>query len=431
METASVKTNFRDSLLDHFGKMLPSLPGDAAVRRKAAEVFAAQGFPTRKTEDYKYIAPDTLFRKGLGFRHELMRGVTPEDLKKFLVVPDAIVLVVINGIFVPKLFLNADAEGLSFDSIAHALSVSEEAKSHYNRYASKDDPFAAVNTALSEGGVFVHIAKNAVIRKPVHIIHIADNETETFLQPRNLVLAGENSQATIIESFESIGPVRSFTNSLTEISVADNAKLEHYRLQWEGEAGQLLSTAQTQLGTNSLYNTYTFTLGGAWVRNNLNIVLNGKNGEAHLYGLYLPGGNQVVDNHTVVDHAVPNCMSNELYKGVMNGKSSAVFNGKIFVRKDAQKTNAFQTNRNILLGDDSSVNTKPQLEIYADDVKCSHGTSTGRIDEDALFYLRARGIKEENARKLLVRAFADEVVNQVKIDTIRELVEKRIDQLLK
>jgi Fe-S cluster assembly protein SufD len=432
METTAVKQGFRDQALAHFSKRLPSLYGDAETRKQAAEVFAALGIPTRKTEDYRYIAPDSLFKKGLGFRHDLMRAITPDDVKKFLIVPDAIVLVIVNGVFIPKLFLNSDeVKGLSFCSIVHALSAYETAKAHYNQYASKEDPFAALNTSLAEGGVYLHIEKNAVIEKPVHLLHITDNETETFLLPRNLVVAEENAQATIIETFESIGPVRSFTNALTEVSVGEHAKLDHYRLQWESEAGQLLCTTQTSLAANALYNTYTFTLGGAWVRNNLNIRLSGRNGEAHLYGLYLPNGTQVVDNHTVVDHAVPDCMSNELYKGVMNGKSNAVFNGKIFVRKDAQKTNAFQTNRNILLSDDASINTKPQLEIYADDVKCSHGTSTGRIDEEALFYLRARGVGEENARKLLIRAFVEEVVSQVKIESLRQEIENRIDHILK
>lgn len=430
MSTA-VTTSFKEQLLAHFSERLPSLHGDPEQRQKAADYFSINGFPTRKTEDYKYIAPDTLFKKGFGFRPELMRGVSEGDIKRLSLVPDAIVLVIVNGIFVPELSSKEELRGLTFCSMVHAVPTDERAKRHYGKYASQDDAFAALNTAMNEGGVFLHIAKNAVIGKPVHLLHITDNETEAFFQPRNLIVAEENAEATIIESFETIGPVRSFSNALTELAVEANAKLDHYRLQWEGEAGHLMCTTAGNVAEHALYNTYTFTLGGAWVRNNLNVAMSGRNGEAHLYGLYLPGGTQLVDNHTVVDHRVPDCMSNELYKGVLNGKSTAVFNGKIFVRPDAQKTNAFQTNRNILLSDDASVNTKPQLEIYADDVKCSHGTSTGRIDEEALFYLRARGIGEENARKLLIRAFVEEVVSQVKIESIREQVEYRIDHILK
>lgn len=433
MSTTAEKINFKDRLLGHFNEQLPSLYGDAALRRKSAEYFSAAGFPTRKTEDYKYIAPDTLFKKSFGFRSEQARELNANDVKNFTLVSGSFVAVIVNGIFSPELSsLENLPAGITVSNIADAVVSNESAKKHYAAYAKAEaDAFVALNTAMNEGGVFVHFAKNTVSEKPLQIIHITDNETEAFYQPRNLVVAEENAAGIIIETFESVGPVKSFNNAVTEVSVASNAKLDHYRLQWESETGQLISTAQANLAANALYNTFTFTLGGAWVRNNLNIVLSGKNGEAHLFGLYLPSGTQIVDNHTVVDHSVPNCMSNELYKGVMNGKSTAVFNGKIFVRPDAQKTNAFQTNRNILLSDDATINTKPQLEIYADDVKCSHGTSTGRIDEEALFYLRARGIGEENARKLLIRAFVEEVVNQVKIDEIKAVIETRIDELLK
>lgn len=433
MSTTAEKTNFKDELLAHFNEQLPSLYGNAGLRRKAADEFSAAGFPTRKTEDYKYIAPDTLFKKGFGFRTEQARELNTNDVKNFTLVADSFSAVIVNGIFSPELSsLKNLPKGITVSNIADAVVSNETAKKHYAAYAnSETDAFVALNTAMNAGGVFIHFAKNTIAEKPIQVLHITDNETEAFYQPRNLFVADENASGTIIETFDSIGPVKSFNNAVTEVSVAQNAKLDHYRLQWESEAGQLMSTAQANLEANALYNTFTFTLGGAWVRNNLNLRLSGKNGEAHLFGLYLPSGNQIVDNHTVVDHAVPNCMSNELYKGVMNGKSTAVFNGKIFVRPDAQKTNAFQTNRNILLSDDATINTKPQLEIYADDVKCSHGTSTGRIDEEALFYLRARGVGKENARMLLIRAFVEEVVNQVKIDEIKAVIETRIDELLK
>jgi Fe-S cluster assembly protein SufD len=236
-----------------------------------------------------------------------------------------------------------------------------------------------------------------------------------------------DAQIEIVESFETLGPVKTFTNALTEVVVHQNAIVDHYRMQLEGLVGHQMNTvnAVTQKGSN--YRTYTFTLDGAWVRNNLNIRFSESHAEAHLFGLTMLNGQRVADHHTVVDHAIPNCMSNELYKGVLDDKSLGVFNGKIFVRRDAQKTNAYQTNRNILLSDDAQINTKPQLEIYADDVKCSHGTSTGRMDEDALFYLRARGIGETAARKLLVRAFAEEVVTNVPNDAIRAYVENRLD----
>jgi Fe-S cluster assembly protein SufD len=433
MNEIKEKTTFKEQLLAHFMQRLPSLYGDATLRNESARFFSENGFPTRRWEDYKYIAPDTLFKKEFGFRTELMRGISMSDVEKLTIVKDAHVLVIVNGIFVPELSSKAELPaGITVSSIAGAVATDKRAQQHYGKYAHADkDPFAALNTALNEGGIFIHAAKNAVAEKPFHLLHITDNETEAFFQPRNLVVVEENAQATIIESFETIGPVRSFNNALVEIAIAPGGKLDHYRIQEGGESGQLLSTVQADVAGNALYNTYTFILGGTWVRNNLEVVMSGRNGEAHLYGLYLLNGTQVADNHTVVDHKVPDCMSNELYKGVVSGKATAVFNGKIFVRPDAQKTNAFQTNRNILLSDDATVNTKPQLEIYADDVKCSHGTSTGRIDEESMFYLRSRGIGKEDAHALLIRAFAEEVVNHVKIEALREYIDKRIDDLLK
>jgi Fe-S cluster assembly protein SufD len=425
MSAATQTMTLKDQLLEKFETELPSLFGEAGLRRTAAEHFAAAGFPGRKWEDYKYINPEAVLKKGFGIRTAALRDITAEDVAELSPVKEAYVFVVINGHYVSDLSFDGELpDGLTVESIADAVVSDPAAKAHYAELAdSAADPFIAINTALTDSGLFVHIAKGCAIDRPVHILHIATHEVSSFTQPRHLIVAEENSSAIVVESFESIGPVRSFTNALTEAVVADSAKLDHYRLQTENEGGHLMSTVQAHVAGKAIYNTYTFTTGGAFVRNNLNVEIAGEHSEAHLFGLYLPDGVSVVDNHTLVDHQVPNCMSNELYKGVMNGRSTAVFNGKIFVRRDAQKTNAFQNNKNILLSDDSSINTKPQLEIYADDVKCSHGTSTGRMDDDALFYLRARGIGEESARKLLVRAFAEEVVNAVPHEELREYIE--------
>jgi Fe-S cluster assembly protein SufD len=219
-----------------------------------------------------------------------------------------------------------------------------------------------------------------------------------------------------------------FNNALTEIVVDTDAILDHYKIQDEHELGNLVSTTQVIQKKQSVFTTHTSTLSGSLVRNNLTIVLDDEHIESHLNGLYLTADNQVVDNHTVVDHRKPNCNSNQLYKGIIDGKSTATFNGKIFVRKDAQKTNAFQSNKNILLSETGTINTKPQLEIYADDVKCSHGSTTGKLDEEKIFYLRARGIGIINAKKLLMHAFASEVVNTIKNVGLREYVEDKISK---
>ena len=427
------KITFKDSLLEHFEQTLPSLFGDAQIRRKAAFYFEENGFPNRKWEDYKYINPEAVLKSGFGFRNNVMRELTPHDIKEFTLVQDSIVLVIVNGIFSTELSpMNTLPVGITISSIADAVVSNEIAKKHYAKYAKFDsDPFVALNTAMTSGGIYIHVAKNVQTKLAIQIIHISNYETASFSQPRNLIVVDDAAEAILIESYESIGPVKTFINSLTEVYVGPNAKLDHYRIQSEGENAFQVNTLQTSICENSLYNTFTFTLGGSFTRNNLNVLFTGKNGETHLYGLYPIANSQVVDNHTIVDHLVPNCMSNELYKGVVNDKASATFNGKIFVRPDAQKTNAFQTNRNILLSDDATVNTKPQLEIYADDVKCSHGTSTGKVNEDAMFYLQARGIGRESARALLIRAFAEEVVDHVKIEELRNYIDKRIDSILK
>lgn len=430
---ATETLSFKDALLQHFEQTLPSLFGDAQIRRKAAAYFEKHGFPNRKTEDYKYINPEAVLKSGFGFRSDLMREITPHDIKEFTFVQDSIVLVILNGVYSAELSpLNTLPVGITISNLADAVVSNEIAKKHYAKYAKFDsDPFVALNTAMAAGGIFIHVAKNTQTKVPIQIIHVSNSEVSTISQPRNLIVVEESAEAIVIESYETIGPVKTFINTLTEVYVGPNAKFDHYRIQSEGENALQMNTLQASVCGNSLYNTYTFTLGGSFTRNNLNILFTEKNGEAHLYGLYPIANTQVVDNHTIVDHAVPNCMSNELYKGVINDKASATFNGKIFVRQDAQKTNAYQTNRNILLSDDATVNTKPQLEIYADDVKCSHGTSTGKVNEDAMFYLQARGIGKDSARALLIRAFAEEVVDHVKIEELRNYIDKRIDSILK
>jgi len=425
--------SFKNALLENFEQILPTLYGDSQTRRNAAAHFEKIGFPNRKTEDYKYINPEAVLKQGFGFNATVLNELTAKDIAKFTFKKDSSVLVIENGKFSEALsqFKNLP-KGFTISNIADAVISNEVAKKHYTKHAHFDaDPFIALNTAMTTGGIFIHVSKNTQSKHPIQIIHISNFGTPSFSQTRNLIIIEEGAEAIVIESYETIGQVKTFSNPVTEVFVAANAKLDHYRIQSEGENALQVNTLQASVCGNSIYSTYTFTLGGNFVRNNLNILFTEKNGEAHLFGLYPIANDQTVDNHTVVDHAVPNCMSNELYKGVINDKASATFNGKIFVRPDAQKTNAYQTNRNILLSDNATVNTKPQLEIYADDVKCSHGTSTGKVNEDAMFYLQARGIGKESARALLIRAFAEEVVDMVKIEELRNYIDSKIDTLLK
>ena len=404
------KITVTDKLLKQIeSQKLPSWAGE--YRKSALESFTKQGIPNRKSEEYKYCKIDLILKDE--FVINPSKNIAKTQLTEALILKDAITIVVVNGVLNEELsaFKNLP-KGISVCSLKEASEKhSTVFEKHYSKYADVTaDPFIALNTAITKGGTFIHIEKNAVIELPIHIIHVSTANENNIVNPRNLIVIENSTQAKIIESFVTIdSKAKIFNNAVTEIFVGEHAILQHYKIQEENDFGNLVSTTQVQQEKQSVFNTNTVTLSGSFVRNNLNIVLNAQNIESHLNGLYLTNGHQVVDNHTLVDHRMPNCNSNELYKGVIDGASTATFNGKIFVRKDAQKTNAFQSNKNILLNDDSTVNTKPQLEIFADDVKCSHGCTVGRLDEEALFYLRARGISKELAQAMLLKAFAQNI----------------------
>jgi Fe-S cluster assembly protein SufD len=257
-------------------------------------------------------------------------------------------------------------------------------------------------------------------------------DTNVLAQTRNLIIAETNSKATIIEKYRSIDSQHhTFTNAVTEIFVAPNAHLDHYKVQNEEKNASQINTTQVYQKSDSHFSNTTITLNGSLIRNNLNIALFGSNCEAYMNGLYMPNENMHVDNHTLADHQLPHSYSNELYKGILDGKATGVFNGKIYVRQDAQKTNAFQSNKNILLSETATVNTKPQLEIWADDVKCSHGCTVGAMDEEPLFYLRARGVPFNEARAMLMFAFAEDVLSRIKVEALRTYIERKIQQRLK
>ncbi|MEQ8926252.1 MAG: Fe-S cluster assembly protein SufD, partial [Fulvivirga sp.] len=270
-----------------------------------------------------------------------------------------------------------------------------------------------------------------VVDKPIAMYFINDSsESTVYSNSRNLVIAGKSSQANFIEFFLTEGKESSFSNIATEVMVDENAHIGYYRVQNNKESAYQVGTTQVYQSRSSVFSAYTFTLNGAIIRNNLNVIVDGEGCETNMYGLYLVNGKTHVDNHTSVDHIQPHCESNELYKGILEDSAKGVFNGKVFVRKEAQKTNAFQSNKNILLSDTAVVNTKPQLEIWADDVKCSHGCTTGQLDEDALFYLRARGLSKDSARALLLYAFAIEVLETVKLEPLKNFLENLISERL-
>ncbi|GAA5022311.1 Fe-S cluster assembly protein SufD [Marivirga lumbricoides] len=407
------------------------------VRRNAFEAFRENGLPVAKNEEYKYTNIAKAFGRNLNVEAlaEEASEFTTDDIQKHFI-PDleAINLVFVNGQFNESLsHLQNLPEGLHIQSIKTAQNdFSDDFAQHFHQHSIEGaDSFSSLNTAFTNSGAFIKIAKSAIIEKTIACYYFSDAERKDVIsQPRNLVIAEQNSQANMLETYVTLGNNSSFTNAATEIVIKDDAIFDYYKLQNESaKAIHVGATLVHQLG-KSVFNSSTFSFSGAVIRNNLSIAVHKEHSETNMSGLYFINNSTHVDNHTVVDHKVANCESNETYKGVLDGKSKGVFNGKIFVRQPAQKTNAFQSNRNILLSDEAEMDTKPQLEIWADDVKCSHGCTVGQLDKDQLFYLRARGLDEKTAKSMLLNAFASDVVNKIKIEALKTLVESKITERL-
>jgi Fe-S cluster assembly protein SufD len=384
---------------------------------KALMCLENKGIPGSKHEDYKYCSVDGIFKKE--FKNIRQEFLPVDDIQAYKL-EDTITLVVVNGRFSATLSDKLILQGLHFRALDN---LDADGRDLIGSIAGvESDAFIALNTAFATGGFHLRVERGTELKIPIHILYISCAGSEVLVNPRNVIEVQENAQVTIIEQQVVTGDSKVFSNFLSEKFVAENAKLISYTFQNEGPMGYSVNTSQVRVARSGRYDNTTVTLGGQLVRNNHNVELIGENSEAHLYGLFSSKGNQLIDNHTLMDHRVPHCESNELYKGIINGKSTGVFNGKIFVRKDAQKTNAYQSSKNILLSDDATINTKPQLEIYADDVKCSHGTSTGKIDENAMFYLNTRGIGKESAKKMLLSSFAREVTARIEVDSLRERI---------
>lgn len=417
VETKSAVTqNLLEQLQKHAGKIafMPDAEIVSAIR-----VLEDKGIPNNKHEDYKYCNIESVLRKEFKTVEQSFNELTNADIAP-LKLDEAINLVVVNGNYDESLSEKIIVNGLTIKSLTQLSSSEKELLS--SQAKSETDALIALNTAFSGDGMFLQVDKNNIIPMPVHIIYVNSGSSNIVTNTRSFIHVDESAEVTLIESFFNIGTTKVFSNFVSEKLVGENAKLKCYTFQNEGATSYSVNTNQVKLNRYANYTNNTFTLSGELVRNNHNIELASEFCEANLNGLFITKGTQSVDNHTLIDHQKPNCQSNELYKGIAQDKSTGTFNGKIFVRKDAQKTNAYQSSKNILMSDDATINTKPQLEIYADDVKCSHGTSTGKIDTEALFYLKARGIGEENARKLLLQAFAQELIDKIEINSLKERV---------
>jgi Fe-S cluster assembly protein SufD len=425
-----------DTIGKDFENHLSKLNANSAVRSMrvmAMENFLNMGFPDKKNEEYKYTPIASFIDDSFGLETEDRIEIPLKRFKKLLPLKNAHVIVLINGIFSDEHSQLIPTDSSIFISNLAAIYASqkETIEKHFAQYADiSKDAFSALNTALAKDGAYIRIAAGTVVNEPVHIINLIANKKNLLVNSRNLILVEKSAKVDIVETFVSLDSAageKLFTNHLSEVILEENAQATYCRIQAEEDNVTQVNTTQVQQHKGSNFATHTFSLSGALVRNNLSIVLADELCETHLYGLYLPRKNELMDNHTLVDHRMPNCYSNELYKGIMSNDSTAVFNGKIYVRPDAQKTNAYQSNKNMLVDDGASVNTKPQLEIYADDVKCSHGSSTGRLDEEAMFYLRSRGIGESAAKKLLLKAFAEEVVNTITHEPLKAYVDGLIE----
>ncbi len=395
------------------------------LRGRALTRFAELGIPTTREEEWRFtnVAPiaETAFRLAApvnGAAAPLLETVDTAGAQR---------LVVVNGRYAPELS-SADAQpGVEAGSLADALNAhGAELEASFGRVATLDDrAFVALNTAFTRDGVFIRVRPKTIVERPVHLVFVsAPSAAEPAMShPRVLALVGAGAQVRIIETYVGATSQVYFTNAVAEFVVGENAVVDHYKDQRESTTGYHVGLQAARCGRSSTFLSHAFTLGGQIVRNDAVAILDGEGIDCTLNGLYLSDGERVVDNHTMIDHAQPHCGSHELYKGILAGRSRAVFNGKIVVRPDAQKTDAKQTNRALLLSDTAQINTKPQLEIFADDVKCTHGAAIGQLDEEALFYLRARGLSASQARDMLIHAFAGDILNRVKVDTLRAQLE--------
>lgn len=400
------------------------------IRTEAIKNFEAKGFPSRKEEEWKYTSLNTLQKVDFSIFPKAESILDYKDVKKYFMHEiDTYKVVFVDGVYSSYLS-ETTHDGVDVCLMSAALSkpmYKPVIDVYFNKIASKDDSLTTLNTAFSREGAYIYIPKNQVPKKPIEILHFSTgNEAAMMLQPRNLIIAEENSELQIIERHQSLTNNEVFTNAVTEIFAGKNSIVDYYKVQNDGLTASLIDNTYIDQQDGSIVDIHTFSFGGKLTRNNLNFYQNGERANSTLRGVTIIEEKQHVDHHTLVHHIQPNCESYQDYKGIYGENSSGVFNGKIIVDKIAQKTNAFQQNNNILLSDKSTINTKPQLEIFADDVKCSHGCTIGQLDDEALFYLQSRGIPKKEAKALLMYAFANNVLSTVRIPELKTRINKLI-----
>jgi Fe-S cluster assembly protein SufD len=407
-KTIAFIESFKESNLPVWNKF-------TSLRAPFLKQLETQEFPTTRDEYWKYIRTTKIAKSNYSINNSIKINNVDDYKIKGL---DCYQLVLING------FIASNHSELPSSDLATIKPFADCDESELAPYFSKElksdnNIFVSLNSAYFTSGIFINIIKN--LDKPFHIINILSGEN-IISQPRKIVVANKHTESTFVESFHATNSSNILQNGVNEIFVEENSFLNYINIQAEEPGVFHVNNTQAHQDKNSIFSTHHYATKGDWIRNNTNILVNGENCESNMYGAYQAKENQAVDNHTIVDHRVPNCVSNELYKGTVDDKATVTFNGKVFVQKDAQKINAFQSNNNILLSDNATINSKPELEIYADDVKCSHGSTTGQLDEDALFYLRSRGLSTKGARQLLVGAFVGEVIEHIKVEPVKDYV---------
>lgn len=424
---ATIEVNTKDRFLSLFELQDFSFDTDFSknLRKQALNALTHLEFPTSKSEYWKY----TRVNKTIKQEYKLSYPEGEIDIE--LSVPSENCLVFVNGYFSEELSWVQDGVDFTFCSLSEAKTNFSSIENHFGSLGKhQSEIFSAINTAYHQDGAFLYVPKNVQVKDSLYVLHIIDGE-KSLSNPRNCFVVDSGGKANIVMKVLSAESENSFTNMVSEVIVKENAHFEINKIQDQTESDSQIISEEVYQEQNSRFKINTFCLNGGLIRNNLNIELQGQNTETWLNGLYPLKGKQHVDNHTYVLHRQPNCVSHELYKGILDDASTAVFNGKVYVHQDAQKTNAYQSNANMVLTDQASANSKPELEIYADDVKCSHGSVTGQLDEEAMFYLRSRGMSVESARAVLLNAYAADVIDHIGPESVKEEIESFINSRYK
>ena len=425
-----------DHFVAEFSALRAGLPGQGLEwlgrsRQSALDAFVTTGFPTSRNEDWKYTRVTPIEKRSFKLAQQNDVRVQAREVEQFSLGAMACEqLVFVDGRYVDALSTrNVVDGGARITTLESAMNASSQLlESHLGHYADiNEQPFSALNTAFMTDGAVIHVKNQGTDKLPIHLLFIATREG-VVAHPRILVIAEAGSQTTVVESYTSLIDGCYFTNALTEIALMEEAQVDHYKLQQESTKAFHVATLQVQQGRDSRFASHSISFGGQLVRNDINVLLDGEGAGCTLNGLFMAGGRQHVDYHTRIDHAKANGTSEEVYKGILDGRARGVFNGRVKVHPDAQKTDAHQSNKNLLLSRDAEIDTKPELEIYADDVKCSHGATVGQLDEQTIYYLRSRGIGESQARDLLTYGFAKDILDRIDLAPMREKLTRELLQ---